>query len=103
MEAGYESKHEQSDGPVRLRAGPDGRLDEPAGRGGGAWACDRDATSPDMRSAGGPDRSSSSSVGSLGTRWELAALYLKLAGALGRSAQLAERHADRTRATLCRA
>ena len=99
MEAGYESKHEQSDGPVQLRAGPDGRFDQPPGRSGGAgaWTCDRDATSPDMRSAAGPDRSSSRSAGGLGTRLELAARYLRLAGAVGRSARLAQRHADRTR------
>ena len=97
MEPGYESKHEQSDGPVQLHAGPDGRFDQPLGTSGGVYACDRHATPPDMRSAGGPARSSSRRAGGLGTRWELAALYLRVAGAVERSAQLAERHAHRAR------
>ena len=62
MEAKYESKDERSDGPVPLRAGPEGRF-----------------------------------AGGLGTGLELAALWLRVVGAVGRSAPLAERHADRTR------
>ena len=88
----------QSDGPVQFRTRPDGRFDQPPGRSGGACACDRGATPPDMHAARGPDRPSSRSAGGLARRSELAALYLRAAGILDPSVQLAERHPHRTRA-----
>jgi hypothetical protein len=85
----------QSDGPVGVRTGLDGRVDQRAGRSGGAR--DRGATYLDLHAARGPERSRLRSAGGLGRRWKLAALYLRAAGTLESSAQLAERNAQRAR------